>query len=64
MQARLLDLSSMRAGINYTTPLAFSAAADAGALGLNESRAANTVAFAGGCTAIQVKIVPSGRSFL
>ena len=60
VQARLLDLPTMRAGVNYTTPLAFSSAAGASrALGLDETRAANAMALAGvgavSCAVIQAE---------
>lgn len=60
VQARLLDLPTMRAGVNYTTPLAFSAAAGASrALGLDETRTAHALALAGvgavSCAVIQAE---------
>ena len=60
VQARLLDLPTMRAGVNYTTPLAFSAAAGASrALGSDATRAANAMALAGvgavSCAVIQAE---------
>lgn len=62
VQARLLDLPTMRAGVNYTTPLAFSVAAGAGrALGLDADRAAHALALAGvgavSCAVIQAEPV-------
>ncbi|RYC30636.1 MmgE/PrpD family protein [Lichenibacterium minor] len=48
VQTRLLELPTMRAGVNYTTPLAFSVAAGAGrVLGLDEGRLAHALALAG-----------------
>ncbi len=60
VQARLLDLPTMRAGVNYTTPLAFSAAAGASrALGLDATRTANALGLAGvgavSCAVIQAE---------
>ena len=48
VQTRLLELPTMRAGVNYTTPLSFSVAAGAGrVLGLDEGRLAHALALAG-----------------
>ncbi len=48
VQTRLLDIPTMRAGINYTTPLAFSVAAGASSLfALDEWRCAQALALAG-----------------
>ena len=49
VQGRLMEsLPTMRAGLNYTTPLAFSVAAGASRLlGLDHARAANALALAG-----------------
>lgn len=62
VQARLLDLPTMRAGVNYTTPLAFSVAAGAScALGLDAAQAAHALALAGvgavSCAVIQAEPV-------
>ncbi|VXB40388.1 2-methylcitrate dehydratase, 2-methylcitrate dehydratase [Burkholderia sp. 8Y] len=48
VQTRLLDIPTMRAGINYTTPLSFSVAAGASSLlALDEWRCAQALALAG-----------------
>lgn len=48
VQARLLELPTMRGGLNYTTPLAFSVAAGASRLlGLDAARASHALALAG-----------------
>lgn len=48
VQCRLLDLPTMRAGVNYTTPLAFSVAAGASRLlGLDIAGTTNAMALAG-----------------
>lgn len=48
VQARLLELPTMRGGLNYTTPLAFSVAAGASRLlGLDATRASHALALAG-----------------
>ena len=48
VQTRLLELPTMRAGVNYTTPLAFSVAAGAAKLlDLDEGRTAHALALAG-----------------
>jgi 2-methylcitrate dehydratase len=48
IQGRLLELPAMRAGVNYTTPLAFSVAAGASRLlDLDETRTAHALALAG-----------------
>ncbi|MCJ2088495.1 MmgE/PrpD family protein [Methylobacterium sp. E-005] len=48
VQCRLLDLPTMRAGVNYTTPLAFSVAAGGSRLlGMDADRTANALALAG-----------------
>lgn len=48
VQTRLLDLPTMLAGVNYTTPLAFSVAAGASKLlGLGQDRTAHALALAG-----------------
>lgn len=48
VQTRLLELPTIRAGVNYTTPLSFSVAAGAGrVLGLDEGRLAHALALAG-----------------
>lgn len=48
VQCRLLDLPTMRAGVNYTTPLAFSVAAGASRLlGMDVGETANALALAG-----------------
>lgn len=48
VQTRLLELPTMRAGVNYTTPLAFSVAAGAGrVLGLDAGALAHALALAG-----------------
>jgi 2-methylcitrate dehydratase len=66
IQNRLLDLPTMRAHVNYTTPLAFSVAAGASkVLGLDKERIANALAIAGvgavSCAVIQAEPVSNWK---
>jgi 2-methylcitrate dehydratase len=66
IQNQLLDLPTMRAGVNYTTPLAFSVAAGASkVLGLDAERTAHALAIAGvgavSCAVIQAEPVSSWK---
>jgi 2-methylcitrate dehydratase len=66
IQNRLLDLPTMRAHINYTTPLAFSVAAGASkVLGLDMEHTANAMAIAGvgavSCAVIQAEPVSNWK---
>jgi 2-methylcitrate dehydratase len=66
VQNHLLDLPIMRAGINYTTPLAFSVAAGPSKiLGLDVDRTANALAIAGvgavSCAVIQAEPVSNWK---
>jgi 2-methylcitrate dehydratase len=66
IQNQLLDLPTMRAGVNYTTPLAFSVAAGASkVLGLDAERTAHALAIAGvgavSCAVIQAEPVSNWK---
>jgi 2-methylcitrate dehydratase len=66
IQNHLLDLPTMRASINYTTPLAFSVAAGVSrVLGLDAARTANALAIAGvgavSCAVIQAEPVSNWK---
>jgi 2-methylcitrate dehydratase len=66
IQNHLLDLPTMRAGVNYTTPLAFSVAAGVSkVLGLDVQHTANALAIAGvgavSCAVIQAEPVSNWK---
>jgi 2-methylcitrate dehydratase len=66
IQNHLLDLPTMRAGVNYTTPLAFSVAAGVSKiLGLDTQHTANALAIAGvgavSCAVIQAEPVSNWK---
>ena len=66
IQNQLLDLPTMRAGVNYTTPLAFSVAAGVSKiLGLDVERTAHALAIAGvgavSCAVIQAEPVSNWK---